>query len=244
MKQILLITDGCSNVGISPVVAAAHAHAEGIAVNVAGILDNGDVGELGAAEIEEIARAGGGISRLVSVRQLSQTVQMMTRKTVVQTIQIAVQKELKQVLGNGSIEALPPDKRGEVVQVIDELSESSSLQVALLIDASASMKPKLAAVEETIRDLMLSLQARQGKSEIAVFHFPGSRYGDESVLDLAWTDHLSGVQAIFPNLQMGGTTPTGPAIMQVIDYYRHGSAAGPAKKSRQGTDGMMGDYVV
>ncbi|WP_168123498.1 hypothetical protein [Paenibacillus sp. HB172176] len=244
MKQILLITDGCSNVGMSPVVAAAHAQAEGIAVNVAGILDHGDVGELGAAEIEEIARAGGGISRLVSMRQLSQTVQMMTRKTVVQTIQTAVQKELKQVLGNGSIEALPPDKRGEVVQVIDELSESQGLQVALLIDASASMKPKLAAVEETIRDLMLSLQARQGKSEIAVFHFPGSRYGDDSALDLPWTDHLGGVHAIFPSLQIGGTTPTGPAIMRVIDYYRHGSAAGAARKSRQGTDGMMGDYVV
>ncbi len=112
MKQILLITDGCSNVGLSPVVAAAHAQSDGISVNVVGVLDHGDVGELGAAEIDEIARAGGGLSRMVNMRQLSQTVQMMTRKTVVQTIQLAVQKELKQVLGNGSIEALPPEKRG------------------------------------------------------------------------------------------------------------------------------------
>ncbi|KRE45269.1 vWA domain-containing protein [Paenibacillus sp. Soil522] len=241
MKQILLITDGCSNVGLSPVVAAAHAQSDGISVNVVGVLDHGDVGELGAAEIDEIARAGGGLSRMVNMRQLSQTVQMMTRKTVVQTIQLAVQKELKQVLGNGSIEALPPEKRADVVRVIDELGETSSLQVALLIDASASMKPKLAAVEEAIRDLMLSLQARQGKSEISVFHFPGSRHGDDCVMDLGWTSHLNGVYGIFPRLQMGGTTPTGPAIMHVIDFYRQGDYG---RQSRDGTDGMMSDYVV
>ncbi|MGO4369896.1 hypothetical protein AB4Z21_03675, partial [Paenibacillus sp. MCAF20] len=45
MKQILLITDGCSNVGLSPVVAAAHAHSEGISVNVVGVLDQGDYGK-------------------------------------------------------------------------------------------------------------------------------------------------------------------------------------------------------
>jgi len=241
MKQILLITDGCSNVGLSPVVAAAHAKSDGIFVNVVGVLDDGDVGELGAAEIEEIARAGGGLSRMVHTRSLSQTVQMMTRKTVVQTIQLAVQKELKQVLGNGSIEALPPDRRGEVVRVIDELGETSGLQVALLIDASASMKPKLAAVEEAIHDLMLSLQARQGKSQIAVFHFPGSRNGEDCVLDLGWTDQLSGVHGIFSNLQMGGTTPTGPAIMKVIDFYGKGSYG---RLRRDETDGMMSDYVV
>ncbi|GGG87751.1 vWA domain-containing protein [Paenibacillus radicis (ex Gao et al. 2016)] len=241
MKQILLITDGCSNVGVSPVVAAAHAKAEGIAINIVGVLDYGDVGELGAAEIEEIARAGGGLSRLVNTRQLSQTVQMITRKTAVQSIQLAVQKELKNVLGNGSIEALPPDKRSEVVRVIDELGETTKLQVALLIDASASMKPKLRAVEEAIHDLMLSLQARQGGSEIAVFHFPSSKYGDDCMMDLDWTDNLSGISSLFPKLQMNGTTPTGPAIMHVVDFYRRGDYG---RKSRDETDGMMSDYVV
>ncbi len=241
MKQILLITDGCSNVGVSPVVAAAHANAEGISVNVVGVLDDGDIGELGAREIEDIARAGGGLSRLVNTRQLAHTVQMMTRKTVVQTIQQAVQKELQHVLGESSIEALPPEKRGEVVRVIDELGETSSLQVALLIDASASMKPKLAAVEEAIHDLMLSLQARQGKSEIAVFHFPASRYGADCVLDLDFTEHLNGVQSIFPKLPLSGTTPTGPAIMQVLQHYEQDYGK---KTSRNETDGMMGGYVV
>ena len=63
MKQILLITDGCSNVGLSPIVAAAQAYSEGITINVVGVLDGGDVGEYGAKEIQEIAHAGGGMSR-------------------------------------------------------------------------------------------------------------------------------------------------------------------------------------
>jgi Ca-activated chloride channel family protein len=91
---------------------------------------------------------------------------------------------------------------------------------------------------------MLSLQARQGKSQIAVFHFPGSRHGDDCVLDMAWTEHLNGMHSIFPKLQMGGTTPTGPAIMQVVDYYLRGQDGETGRKSRYGTDGMMGDYVV
>lgn len=95
MKQILLITDGCSNVGESPVLAAAHARQEGITVNVVGVVDYGTIGELGSREIADIAKAGGGLSRIASTSQLAQTIQMMTRKTVVQTIQQAVNKEVK-----------------------------------------------------------------------------------------------------------------------------------------------------
>ena len=84
MKQILLITDGCSNVGVSPVIAAAQAQTEGVTVNVIGVIDHGELGVLGSEEIQEIAAAGGGMSRIVNSGQLSQTVQMMTRKTVLQ----------------------------------------------------------------------------------------------------------------------------------------------------------------
>lgn len=63
MKQILIITDGCSNVGVSPVMAAAQALREGITVNVAGVIDYGTIGELGSAEIQEIAKAGEGLAK-------------------------------------------------------------------------------------------------------------------------------------------------------------------------------------
>jgi Ca-activated chloride channel family protein len=241
MKQLLLITDGCSNVGMSPVVAAAHAKAEGITVNVIGVVERGESISSAEVEIEEIARAGGGMSRIVNPRQLSQTVQMMTRKTVVTTIQQAVNRELRQVFGAESVEALPPDRRGEVVRVIDELGESAPLKVALLIDASGSMRPKLPAVEEAIRDLVLSLQSRSGRSEIAVFHFPDSDDGEGCVCDLDWTDNIAGVKRILPKLEMRGTTPTGPAMMQVIDFFRRGDYG---RTNRGETDGMMGEDVV
>lgn len=220
MKQILLITDGGSNVGESPVVAAAQAYAEGITVNVAGVVDEGTIGEYGAAEIAEIARAGGGISQIVTSRQLSRTVQMMTRQTVAGTIRQAVNQELRQLFGVNDVGALPPAKRGEVVKVMEEMEETAELSVALLIDASASMKPKLHAVEEAIRDLVLSLQAREGKSRVSVFHFPGDSQYSYCVMDAGWLTHAASIGALFGKIRMRGTTPTGPALLQVVDYIR------------------------
>ncbi|WP_127587141.1 VWA domain-containing protein [Paenibacillus koleovorans] len=249
MKQILLITDGCSNVGISPVAAAAHAQQEGIVVNVVGIVDDGEAGERGMDEIAEIARAGGGMSRLVTAAVLSQTVQAMTRKTVMTTMHLAVSRELRQILGTGELEALPPDKRGEVVRVIDDMSEQTPLRVALLIDTSASMKLKLKAVEETCRDLLLSLQARKGRSEMAVFHFPGRSDAD---LLIDWSSDLAKLQHLFYNLNIKGTTPTGPAIRQVLQHFsiraseradRSDSPRYPQPRSDQ-KDGIWSDYVV
>ncbi|THF74511.1 hypothetical protein [Cohnella fermenti] len=249
MNQILLITDGGSNVGLSPVAAAAQAYEEGIVVNVAGVLDEGSLGEYGASEIAEIAKAGGGISRIVSTKQLSQTVQMMTRQTVVGTIRQAVNEELRQVFGVNSVESLPPPKRAEVVRVMEEMGETAPLKVALLIDASASMKPKLLAVEEAIRDLSLSLQARSGDSMAAVFHFPGER--EDCTLDAPWTSSTERLGSLFGRLRMRGTTPTGPALMRVIAYFHesYGKIVSedehPASLlKRDDTDGMRSDYVV
>ncbi|WP_281883908.1 hypothetical protein [Paenibacillus sp. YYML68] len=257
MKQIILITDGCSNAGISPVIAAAQAKAEGIIVNVIGVSDLGETGRLGASEIEEIAKAGGGISRMVRPVQLSQTVQMMTRKTVMQTVQRAVGEELRVILGHSRVEALPPEQRSEVVRVMDDWAERASLKVALLIDASASMKPKLQAVKEAIYDLQLSLQSREGESLLSVFHFPGNGSGKEEVeLDLDWTRDVANLNRLFYKLNMKGTTPTGPALIKVIQFisgsaddkgrherssvvsYGHSSPA-----QRQG-EGIWSDYIV
>lgn len=250
MKQIILITDGCSNVGISPVVAAAHALTEGIVVNVVGVIDQGEIGEMGASEIADIAQAGGGLSRIVESASLSQTVQMMTRQTVAHTIKEAVSSELRTILGSEDITRLHPDKRAQIVRTIDELSESTDLRVALLVDASASMKPKLRAVKDTVRDLMLSLEARAGTSELCVFHFPGARSSEEIQMDAGWSRQLAKVPELFYNINMKGTTPTGPALLQTIRYFadsreltgriddRLPEVSGGAK------DGMLGDYIV
>ena len=252
MKQILLITDGGSNVGDSPVVAAAQAYVEGITVNVAGVVDEGTIGEYGAAEIAEIARAGGGISQIVTSRQLSRTVQMMTRQTVAGSIRQAVNQELRQLFGVDNIGSLPPSKRGEVVKVMEEMEETMSLSVALLIDASASMKPKLHAVEEAIRDLTLSLQARTGKSQISVFHFPGDSQHAYCVLDAGWTTNSAKIGSLFGRIRMRGTTPTGPALLQVVDFIRETCGKisktelmdTPLQAIRGESNEVRSDYVV
>lgn len=199
------------------------------------------------------------MSRVVRQHELTQTVQMMTRKTITQTIQQAVNKELQHILGHGGeLEMLPPDKRAAVVHVIDEMSETTELQVALLVDASASMKPKLAAVREAIRDLMLSLKSRAGHSRVAVFHFPGSAPGIEVEMDTGWTSDLAQIQKMFYKINMKGTTPTGPAMLSVLQYITGGrrseetepmepteSAVPDAPHLTQtGKDGFLSDYVV
>lgn len=253
IRQIILITDGCSNVGISPVIAAAHARAEDIVVNVVGLVDQGEIGKHGTEEIEEIAKAGGGMSRIVDRRQLSQTVQMMTRRTVSHTIQQAVQKELQHIMGSPSLSNLPPGKRAEVVHVMDELGETAALQVALLVDSSASMKPKLSDVEEAIRDLILSLQARQGTSEASIFHFPGSSSGSDTIeMDVNWTRDLAKLTNLFYKLKMKGTTPTGPALLQVVKFFTDEIPADPMPADKEvepqswklTKDGVWSDYIV
>ncbi|MEI7027663.1 hypothetical protein [Paenibacillus sp. y28] len=256
MKQILLITDGCSNVGISPEMAAAHARGQGITVNVIGVVDGGLIGEHGAEEIAETAQAGGGMSKIVAPSMLSQTVQMLTRKTVISTLQQVVNQELRHILGpeQGELTELSPERRGEVVHLVEELSESASLQIALLVDTSASMKPKLGAVEEAIRDLMLSLQARQGISEVAVFHFPGPAGQDDAACQLtSWSRDVSALPRLFGRLKMKGNTPTGPALLHVVEAIA--SAGGTAKQLREPVrtarviqsprkEGMFGEYLV
>ena len=100
LRQILLITDGCSNQGEDPIAMAALAREQGITVNVIGVMEHDVIDEKGMKEIEGIAMSGGGVSQIVYARQLSQTVQMVTRKAMTQTIQGVVNRELQQILGN------------------------------------------------------------------------------------------------------------------------------------------------
>ncbi len=219
LKQILLITDGCSNQGEDPLAMAALAKEQGITVNVIGVLEEDTIDEKGMQEIEGIALASGGVSQVVYSTQLSQTVQMVTRKAMTQTLQGVVNKELQQILGSKtSMEDLPPDKRGEVLEVVDELGETVELEVLVLVDTSASMKHKLPTVKEALLDLQLSLNARMGNNSFSVFVFPGKRKEVERVLD--WTPNLGSLSTIFPKLTTGGITPTGPAIREALTYFK------------------------
>lgn len=251
LKQIILITDGCSNTGLNPVVAAAHAANAGVTVNVVGIVEQGEIGRAGVAEAEAIAQAGNGLCRIVSLRELAQTVQMMTRKTVAQTIRQVVEKELKKTFAVESVEHLSPVKRAHVVKVMDDLGEQSALRVCLLIDTSASMKPKLESIEEAVHDLSLSLEAREGRSEISVLHYPDG--GERATgISIPWTDTPSDIRRIFHRLTMQGVTPTGPALMDALQYITGQKSdleveeplAQEAYQDNGKDTGLLEDYVV
>ncbi|MFS0821026.1 VWA domain-containing protein [Bacillus sp. 1P02SD] len=219
LKQILLITDGCSNQGEDPIAMATLAREQGVTINVIGVVEQDTIDEQGMQEIEGIANAGGGVSQIVYSTQLSQTVQMVTRQAMTQTLQGVVNKELQQILGaKTSMEDLPPEKRGEVMEVVDELGETVDLEVLVLVDTSASMKHKLPTVKEALLDLSISLNARMGDNQFSVFVFPGKRVEVERVLD--WTPRLESLSSIFPKLTTGGITPTGPAIREALTYFK------------------------
>ncbi|QPC47989.1 vWA domain-containing protein [Mangrovibacillus cuniculi] len=219
IKQILLITDGCSNQGEDPIAMSALAQEQGITVNVIGIMEKDVIDQTSMSEIEQIAMSGGGVSQVVYAEALSQTVQMVTRKAMTQTLQGVVNKQLKQILGNhSSMEELPPDKRGEVLEVVDELGETTPLDVLILVDMSASMTHKLETVKEALLDLSLSLNARMGDNQFSVFVFPGKKKDVENLLD--WTPKLESLSSIFPKLATGGMTPTGPALRTAITHFK------------------------
>lgn len=223
LRQILLITDGCSNQGEDPVAIAALAKEQGITVNVIGVIDDNDaMSAHGIQEVESIAMAGGGISQVVYAKQLPQTVQMVTRKAMTQTLYGVVNKELQHILGkNQELEDLPPEKRSQVMEVVDELGETVDLQVVILVDTSASMRNKLPMVQEALIDLSISLTSRMGENQFCLYSFPGKRKEIEKLLD--WTPKLNSLTGIFHKLSSGGITPTGPALQAAIKKFAEAS---------------------
>ncbi|TDQ34215.1 VWA domain-containing protein [Aureibacillus halotolerans] len=218
LKQILLITDGCSNEGEDPQEIALLAREHGVTVNVIGILDDYARSDDGLEEVEGIAEAGGGVSQIVQSEQLSQTVQMVTRQAMTQTLQGVINKELTSILGKEhALEELPPAQRGEIVEVVEELGETSELQIVVLVDVSASMKSKLQMVKEALLDLSVSLSARSGNNSFCLKVFPGKKQAADELMP--WTPDLTSVANVFPKLTSGGITPTGPALKLALNAF-------------------------
>ena len=219
LKQILLLTDGCSNKGEDPAATAALAYEQGVTVNVIGILDDDQNEDSeGLQEVEKIALSGGGVSQIVFKESLSQTVQMVTKQAMTQTLQGFVNKELQQILGSKqTLTDLDPEKRGEIMEVVEDMGETCNLEVLVLIDTSASMHDKLETVKESLIDLSISLNARIGKNRFCIYSFPSRRKHIQKVFD--WSPRLDAVSTIFPKLTSGGITPTGPAIREALYQF-------------------------
>ncbi|UFJ40554.1 VWA domain-containing protein [Brevibacillus humidisoli] len=246
LRQILVVTDGCSNVGISPVAAATLAREQGTTVNVIGVVDRDELGEQGEREIREMANAGGGLSDIVYPAQLAQTVQMLTRKAMTRTIQHVVNQELKEILGDAAVAGLTPEKRVQVAGMVDELGERSHLEVVMLIDTSSSMKSKLAAVQQAIHDFSISLRSRSGTSRMAVCSFPGKQKHMD--VRIPWTEQVDKALQLTSGLTMSGVTPTGPAIVEALALFEQVELPSTLAdryrpKPNQDDEGLLQDHV-
>ncbi len=215
IKQIIVVTDGKSNIGGDPVMAARQARKNNIVVSVIGITGRNESDESPIEEIKNIAEVAEGEWELTYIENLSATLQMMTQKTVSRTLSAVVNKELKEIIGT-ELKDIEPKSRSKLIEYIDKISDEINLKCCILMDCSGSMKTKLKKARESILDLMNSLQSRKGKSEISVIAFPGKNGEMTDVLN-GFTDDMALVKNKIRDINARGTTPTAPAIYRAIE---------------------------
>lgn len=211
IRQIIIITDGKSNIGISPLEAAKQASKLGIVVSTIGIIgQNGDGDERDIEELEGIAKAGGGLCEYTHLEELGMTIQVMTQKTAQKTIEQIVSKQLKSIIGV-DMNNLEPKSRFKIVDFIENFGDSINLKCAVVLDSSGSMSSKMDTAKRSLIDLLQNLRSRRGESKIAVIKYPGIKDEPASVV-CGFTDSPEILQSKLNSIRAGGGTPTGPAI--------------------------------
>lgn len=215
LKQIILISDGQSNRGAHPGKMAELALEEGIRVNTIGIIDD-DKNQMAIMELEDIAEKGGGVCELTHLNYLSETLSRVTINSIYTTIEQMVSQELKEIMDLDVKEVSPTD-RYKFVKLIDRIGDEVDLKCLILLDASGSMKHKIHIAKKSILELLLFLEERKGKNEIAVSVFPGKEGYYELLCE--FTQDLDKLKNSLEVIQTGGITPTGPAIEGAINIF-------------------------
>ncbi|KUO67712.1 MAG: hypothetical protein APF77_24720 [Clostridia bacterium BRH_c25] len=221
IKQIIVVTDGRSNTGISPVEAAKRAFDAGITVSTIGVINiRNSSDEKDIEEVEEIAKAGGGLCDYTHIEDLSRTIQNLTHKTAQRTIEQIVSRQLKVIIGE-EIENLEPKSRLKIVDFIENYGENINLKCIVVLDTSGSMRDRLSIAKRSVVELLESLQGRKGSSSIAVIAYPGEEAGSSIIC--GFTNEIDTLRQKLEALRSGGGTPTGPAILKACEmlyqYY-------------------------
>jgi Ca-activated chloride channel family protein len=211
IRQIVVITDGKSNIGFSPIEAASKANRLGIVVSTIGIIGHtGEGNESDIEELEGIAKAGNGLCDYTHLEALGRTVQVMTQKTAQRTIEQIVSRQLKSIIGV-DMSSLEPKSRYKLVDFIENFGDTINLKCVIVLDTSGSMNSKLDTAKKSLIELMQSLSSRKGESKIAVIKYPGNNVEAASVV-CGFTDSTEHLTNRLNRMHAGGGTPTGPAI--------------------------------
>ncbi len=212
-RQVMLITDGESNEGIDPITAAREGHSKGVTISTIGITDKTN-DERPLSEIKNIAEAGGGVWELTNIQNLSMALSMVTVKSVYKTIEEAVNKELKDIIGAG-LNDMPPESRIKVTDMIDRLGDEINIKCCIVIDASSSMANKIDMAKKSILNLLRVLSQRKGKTEMALISYPGKNQDQYDIL-CHFTEDVALLEDSLKKILIGGNTPTGPAIKSAV----------------------------
>lgn len=211
IRQVIIITDGKSNIGISPIEAAKQANKLGIVVSTIGIINpNGDSDERDIEELEGIAKAGKGLCEYTHLEDLGRTVQVMTQKTAQRTIEQIVSNQLKSIIGV-DMNNLEPKSRFKIVDFIENFGDSINLKCVIVLDTSGSMNNKLDTAKRSLIELLQNLNSRRGVSKMSVVKYPGYKEEAASIV-CSFTDSTELLQSKLNTIHAGGGTPTGPAL--------------------------------
>ncbi|MBF8983601.1 VWA domain-containing protein [Lutibacter sp. B2] len=210
IEQLIVVTDGRSNVGGSPMTAAKEAASKGVIVNAIGIMNNDHGEDDSLYEVQKIAEAGGGIWENTIIKNLGHTMYAVTQKTVNKTIETMVGKKLKEIMDT-ELEDIVPQARNKIIEYIDLLSEEAEIRCCIAMDCSSSMNNKMSSAKQSVIELMNSLKGRVGKSEVAVIAYPGQN-GEPTRIVSDFTQELDMIKDKILTLKAGGMTPTAAAI--------------------------------
>lgn len=222
IRQIILVTDGESNVGGNPIEAARRANERNITLNTIGILSQSHHQEKHFSEIIDIAKAGGGKYELSYIDDLAKTIQSLSYKTISTTLQEVVGKQLQAMLGK-DIEGLPPEARSSILDYIDAYSDDISVCCCILLDCSGSMTSKIQSARHSIIDFLHSIKGRKGSFKVGLIGF-SSEVENSSIVLHSFDDNPQQLERNLYKLQPKGATPTAIAIKHAIDMLEEYSS--------------------
>ncbi|WP_418791352.1 VWA domain-containing protein [Phosphitispora sp. TUW77] len=206
---IIVVTDGHSNKGEDPVMAALRAWQAGITVSTIGICDTGRLGCRGRDEVQRIAEAGGGDCYFAVTGDLAYTMHTLTTEAVRSYAEHTLNRHLRQILGV-ELKNMPPVIRAKILPVLRHMEDNLPLKLMLLVDTSGSMKPKRNALYQSIRDMLVSLAAHRGPVSLGIIRFPGTKSEAAFIKKPDWDNAFT--SSLLQTLSFQGITPTGPAI--------------------------------
>src|SRR5690554_1528697 len=126
LDQIIVISDGQSNVGPDPSDMAELALTNNIRVNTIGIIDN-NKNKDSILELESMAERGGGVCELTSLDNLSETLSRVTINSVYSSIEEVVSNELKELM-DVDLNEINPNDRNKIINMIDKIGNEINLK--------------------------------------------------------------------------------------------------------------------